>query len=90
MKMFTERSSYWLKLKLNILVFLSTLKIFCIWDNKLFYWTGLIQLFHFLFFHKFSPFVKVGAESYVLGHAVKKSPRIAEAEKIRIVVSSDV
>ena len=39
--------------------------------------------------HRFSPFVKVGAESYVLGHAVKKAPRIAEAEKIRIVVSSD-
>ena len=39
--------------------------------------------------HRFSPFVKVGAESYVLGHAVKKAPCIAEAEKIRIVVSSD-
>ena len=40
--------------------------------------------------HRFSPFVKVGAESYVLGHAVKKAPRIAEAEKIRIIVSCDV
>ena len=30
--------------------------------------------------HRFSPFVKVDAESYVLGHAVKKAPGIAEAE----------
>ena len=31
----------------------------------------------------------MGAESHVLGHAVKKAHHIAEAEKIRIVVSSD-
>ena len=34
--------------------------------------------------------MKVGAESYVLGHAVKKAPRIADAEKIRIIVSNYV
>ena len=34
--------------------------------------------------------MKVGAESYVLGHAVKKAPRIADAEKIRIIVSDYV
>ena len=39
--------------------------------------------------HRFSPFIKVGAESHVLGHAVKKALHIAEAEKILIVVSSD-
>ena len=51
---------------------------------------AVIQPLSFIFVvHRFSPFVKVGAESYVLGHAVKKAPRIAEAEKIRIVVSND-
>ena len=37
--------------------------------------------------HRFSPFVKVSAESYVLGHAVKKAPQIVDAEKTRITVS---
>ena len=48
-----------------------------------------LSLILYVAIHRFSPFVKVGAESYVLGHAVKKAPRIAEADKIRIVVSSD-
>jgi len=41
-------------------------------------------------FCRFSPFVKVGAESFLLGTAAKKAPRIADAEKIRIVVSEQL
>ena len=48
-----------------------------------------LSLILYVAIHRFSPFVKVGAESCVLGHAVKKAPRIVEAEKICIVVSSD-
>ena len=68
----------------NMLVTFIDCSLFYVYSNFMF----IVIIYNPIL--RFSPFVKVGAESYVLGHAIKKAPRIADAEKIRIIVSSGI